>query len=653
MKKKMLLIYFIIFVSSLTFVFAQVYFPGNNIRPTDHTTIKKDSTYHLFYTYYNLSVGGGSSSTDPNADFFGHATSSDLSTWTDQANVIDVGTTNSWDSKNVWAPHVILFNGTYFMFYTGVNYSANTPSINTQQIGIANSTDLVTWNKDPNNPIWNCSQAAWAEWLPGQANKAQCREAMVYRDDINNNFLMYYMAKINNTNHFIVGVANSTDLTTWIDSGNISVTESTKVESPFMLLKDGVYYLTWTDNSGVQYANSSNSITGFVAQGLVPENPAGRGLASESPFLSSTNFYTTYGNSADLDNKIEFRKLKFYSNGTFSPVSLADCNIYNLDCHLDSDDESVGNNYFYTVFDSEELNDNLFIQSNVPAEIYVEECHGALVCFWEKVRSAANNIVPGSGGYFKSLVKRKKLSCNGEEIKFIKPTSKLNLVVNSNFKLETRKDGNLVEDVTYSLAKKTVGTIKDLRNWVKIASVKSSTDGYASTNWNTLLFLDGNYTLNVTYTNITCKLSKTINVVIDNSVPTSNYHKNNPGDSIDTTSATFKTAPDLSVQTCVFNFNIEGIIKSITSVPDTFGICSHKIDKLQPNSTIYYNWSISDGLNWTYLENKFVFIQATSSPREHKSFEKSKLILIMIVIILVVLFFLKIIKINSNSKKGK
>ena len=102
------------------------------------SVIKKDGTYYLFYdAAYN--------GTQINV-----ATSSNGTTFTpDSAHspVLSAGEVGAWDHNHIGIPYVFLDNGVYYMTYRGDNGS---PYIRAG--GLAYSTDLVTWTKNANNP---------------------------------------------------------------------------------------------------------------------------------------------------------------------------------------------------------------------------------------------------------------------------------------------------------------------------------------------------------------------------------------------------------------------------------------------------------------------------------------------------------------------
>lgn len=268
--------------------------PGQFIPPspygsTDHSIVKKDDLFHIFYIKKNLDINGGDWASDPNEDSFGHSSSSDLRNWNHHSDVVQIGSLGSWDHSNVWAPHILELDSTYYMFYTGVEYPEGQSNLNIQQIGLATSTDLTNWEKHYNNPIWNCGMTSWAQWNPGQSWQAQCRDPMVFYDRSYNRFIMYFMAVKTDTQLEVIGIAISTNLIDWEDTGFIAATEGAKAESPFLTYHNNKYYLFWSALDSVEYAISDSPTGPFTKIG--PDAVPG-GFASEVPFIDSTHFYT-------------------------------------------------------------------------------------------------------------------------------------------------------------------------------------------------------------------------------------------------------------------------------------------------------------------------------------------------------------------------
>ena len=115
-------------------------------------------------------------------DRFAYARSTDFCNWEDLSPVLEARTPGSADEMSIWAPFVYEENGTYYLFYTGVNYAF------TQSILLAtsnNPADPDQWQVhgvvfQPNHAgmIWENN-----EW-------ADCRDPMVIWE--NGRYYLYY-----------------------------------------------------------------------------------------------------------------------------------------------------------------------------------------------------------------------------------------------------------------------------------------------------------------------------------------------------------------------------------------------------------------------------------------------------------------------------
>ena len=74
------------------------------------------------------------------------ASSSAQISWTKDSNnpVFTNGPAGSWDDQGVWSPSVVYHNNTYHMWYSTSDYAG---------IGHATSTDGISWQRDPLNPV--------------------------------------------------------------------------------------------------------------------------------------------------------------------------------------------------------------------------------------------------------------------------------------------------------------------------------------------------------------------------------------------------------------------------------------------------------------------------------------------------------------------
>ena len=225
--------------------------PGGYVN--DHALIKKDGLHHLFH------IRGTAATTwqDYPLFNFGHAVSRDLVHWNTEDPVLQIEG-NSWDQFQVWAPHIIEHKGTYYMFYTGVNKNV------CQAICLATSTDLYHWKRSDTNPV--ITTKPWGIWNPDKWS--DCRDPMVLKDgDL---FYCYFTAQRKNPesgkDESCIGISSSTDLLNWKHAGIIRLDQSlsTPPESPFVVKRDGKYYLFYTNyGMGTTYAISDDPVKGW------------------------------------------------------------------------------------------------------------------------------------------------------------------------------------------------------------------------------------------------------------------------------------------------------------------------------------------------------------------------------------------------------
>jgi hypothetical protein len=225
--------------------------PGLNVRPKDFAFVKKDGVYHLFYIRHNDLLPPWATELD-----FGHAVSTDLYHWTQLPPVMAI-TPGAWDNLHVWAPHVVQWNGVWWMFYTGVSdYPGQYRD--TQRTGVAYSTDLMTWTPMHEGPVFSTQGVPWAWWSPLNTAMA-CRDPFVMPDPkAPGQWLMYYTASpAIDTTSTIVGVARSTgDPSVWHDEKPLWITHrsytfNAQTESPHLFQHpSGRWFLFITTNSG-------------------------------------------------------------------------------------------------------------------------------------------------------------------------------------------------------------------------------------------------------------------------------------------------------------------------------------------------------------------------------------------------------------------
>ena len=217
--------------------------------------------FHIFYIRQNQYIyDDNPENTTKN---IGHAVSDTLSGWT----VIDTAAIsvrqNRFDSQHVWAPSIVRRGLTYHMFYTGVDAGGN------QRIGLATSTDLVTWTHG--DSVLDAASIPWADPSPDSlySSAAQLRDAFVMEDpDAPGDWLMYFVTvPAERTPDMVVGVARSDgDFTAWSGTFPLWSTfhrwrndRAYVAESPHAFYRNGKWWLFSTINGDSVWSSANPS----------------------------------------------------------------------------------------------------------------------------------------------------------------------------------------------------------------------------------------------------------------------------------------------------------------------------------------------------------------------------------------------------------
>ena len=226
----------------------------------DHSFVEKDGVMHVFYIRGHVGYEWDTRF----ADTFGHATSTDLVHWDIHPPCL-TATRGGPDDYQVWAPGVTEKDGVYYMYYTGVNIHV------AQTICLATSRDLFTWEKYEGNPV--VLPGEWGAWRADAWS--DCRDSMVFLDDDGTAYMYYCTARKTPAGGMepALGIASSRDMINWRDEGAYAFDIcDVALESPFVLKKDGKYYLFYTNcGHGTSYAVSDTPITGWKSLGMLLE----------------------------------------------------------------------------------------------------------------------------------------------------------------------------------------------------------------------------------------------------------------------------------------------------------------------------------------------------------------------------------------------
>ncbi|GGL97711.1 family 43 glycosylhydrolase [Nakamurella endophytica] len=172
--------------------------------------------HHLFFLYASTAVG------EPDRRHFrasiGHAVSDDLVHWTRVRDALVRDDGPSFDDVATWTGSVVRHpDGTWFLFYTGCSLSPD-GTTNIQRIGWASSPDLMTWTRNPANPV-AVAQAPWYETLSlGAWHDEAFRDPWVFADPDGDGWHMLITARTPQgpaDDRGVVGHAWSPDLREW------------------------------------------------------------------------------------------------------------------------------------------------------------------------------------------------------------------------------------------------------------------------------------------------------------------------------------------------------------------------------------------------------------------------------------------------------
>lgn len=172
--------------------------------------------YHLYYLHAPTALG--------HADLrhanarIGHATSTDLKTWTNHGQVLAAGAPGDFDETATWTGSVVRGgDGLWRMFYTGAKFLVPGEPANVQTIGVATSPDLFNWTKQ-GLPLIH-ADPRWYETLNNSRwHEEAWRDPWVFFDIKEHTWHMLVTARANHgddDNRGVVGHATSPDLDNW------------------------------------------------------------------------------------------------------------------------------------------------------------------------------------------------------------------------------------------------------------------------------------------------------------------------------------------------------------------------------------------------------------------------------------------------------
>lgn len=180
--------------------------------------------YHMFFLHAPKALG------DPDLRHrnarIGHATSTDLRTWTSHGQIFEPGPKGAFDDTANWTGCTIRDdNGLWWLFYTGSRFLSADSFANIETVGVATSPDLFTWTKQP-GPVSVADPALYEVLGSSSWPEEAWRDPWVFRIPGDKNWHMLITARDRAGDEFdrgVIGHAISSDLVSWQAQPPLSV----------------------------------------------------------------------------------------------------------------------------------------------------------------------------------------------------------------------------------------------------------------------------------------------------------------------------------------------------------------------------------------------------------------------------------------------
>ena len=224
------------------------YETAGNIHWSKSKTVKHLIPYRLrgimgrLWRFYTSIINQSQAVAHAAHRYIGLATSEDRLNWKKHLDnpVLISGKSGNWDSCGIFSPAVYKVGDIFYMFYS----SSDGRKVNS---GLACSTDLSKWVKNPDNPILKHGEkGAWDE-----------RSAVIVSMTRLKDFYLAFYEGEDSKNRYRVGIVYSKDLKRWIkfegnpilEVGDRGTFDETMVCSPHVIKQNGTLYLFYGAHS--------------------------------------------------------------------------------------------------------------------------------------------------------------------------------------------------------------------------------------------------------------------------------------------------------------------------------------------------------------------------------------------------------------------
>ncbi|RAS67167.1 alpha-L-arabinofuranosidase B-like protein [Lentzea atacamensis] len=242
--------------------------------------------------------------------------STDLVNWTDHGVILDLGPGVSWADNSAWAPSIAERNGKYYFYFSGGTASGDTA----KQLGVAVADS-------PTGPF---RDALGRPLVRGGQFSGQAIDSMVFTDDDGQSYLYWGQGSVH-------AVRLNSDMISFDPAQVRSSKPSGYNEAPFVLKRNGTYYLMWSENDTrsedyqVAYATGNSPFGPWTKRGVVLQKRTDQGIlgtghhsvvrepGTDTWYVAYHRFAVPGGNGINRETTID--RLHFNSDGTIRPIT--------------------------------------------------------------------------------------------------------------------------------------------------------------------------------------------------------------------------------------------------------------------------------------------------------------------------------------------
>ncbi|WP_433789262.1 family 43 glycosylhydrolase [Actinoplanes sp. CA-252034] len=275
----------------------------------DPQIVNFNGRYYLYPTTDGYAGWGGT--------YYKAFSSTDLVNWTDHGVILDHGPDVSWADDSAWAPGVATRNGKYYLYFSGGLATGNTA----KQLGVAVADS-------PTGPFRDALGRPLV--ASGQFSGGQAIDPAVFTDTDGQSYLYWGQGVCR-------AVRLNADMTSFDATAVRTITPAGYNEAPFVIKRNGVYYLMWSENDTrsedyrVAYATGTSPLGPWTKRGVILQKRLDLGIkgtghhsvvqapGTDTWYVAYHRFAVPAGDGTNRETAVD--RLEFNTDGTIRPVT--------------------------------------------------------------------------------------------------------------------------------------------------------------------------------------------------------------------------------------------------------------------------------------------------------------------------------------------